>query len=146
VVVDPLFRKIMTDDTGRLLTREDLANPGVLRIATRDVAGYNPNYNFQRTEYVRIETIPLVGGLLRRALNRFYPGWETSLDWTLLTERQSFLVMLTGAALLALCLLLLGAIKVYAMARTGVRVLTPRQYLRIGAAALFQNLHPGSEY
>ena len=32
VVVDPVFHKIMTDDSGRLLTREDLKNPGVLVI------------------------------------------------------------------------------------------------------------------
>ena len=67
-------------------------------------------------------------------------------NWTLLTERQSFLVFLTGAVLLIVCLLLLSAIKAYGVSRIGAEVLTPQRYLKLGAAALFQNLHQGSEY
>ena len=146
VVVDPVFRKIMTDDSGRLLTREDLKNPGVLLIATRGLTGYSPEYSYERTEYVRIEAIPLVGAFLRNALDRLYPDWEVSPSWTLVTERQSFLVLLTGAVLLIVSLLLLSAIKAYGVSRIGAEVLTPRGYLKLGVAALFQNLHPGSEY
>lgn len=146
VVVDPVFHKIMTDDSGRLLTREDLKNPGVLVIATRGLAGYSPAYSYERTEHVRIEAIPLAGAFLRKALDRLYPDWEASPNWTLVTERQSFLVFLTGAVLLVLCLLLLSAIKAYGVSRIGAEVLTPQRYLKLGAAALFQNLHQGSEY
>src|ERR1700688_4011923 len=45
VIVDPSFHAILKDSNGHLLTRQELARPGVLEEATRSLAGYNPAYN-----------------------------------------------------------------------------------------------------
>jgi hypothetical protein len=44
VIVDPSFHAILKDSAGHLLTKEDLARPGVLQDATQDLPGYDPSY------------------------------------------------------------------------------------------------------
>ena len=104
VVVDPAFHAILRDAAGRPLTRVQLADPKILRDATRHLAGYDLQYNYGITAHVRLAHIPYIGRSLRKALDSLLPSWEESLDWTLLVERESYAVWVIGMLLLALSL------------------------------------------
>jgi hypothetical protein len=104
VVVDPVFHAILRDASGRPLTRQELADPRVLREATRNIAGYDPQYNYAITAHIRLAHIFYIGRYLRRALDSLFPSWEESFDWTLLVERESYAVLVVGILLLVLSL------------------------------------------
>jgi hypothetical protein len=40
--------------------------------------------------HVRVGALPVLGPFLRRVLDVMFPGWDESLDWSLLLERRSF--------------------------------------------------------
>lgn len=104
VVVDPAFRVILRDASGQPLTRMELADPRILEDATRSLSGYDPRYNYGTTAHLRLAHIPYIGRLLRRALDSLVPSWEESFNWTLLVERPSCAVLVTGIVLLVLSL------------------------------------------
>lgn len=119
VVVDPSFRTILKDKSGRMLTRKDLADPAVFREATENISGYGSNYTYARTTHLRLQRIPLVGGIVERVLDAGFPRWQETFDWTLLAERESFAVLVIGSFLLLLSLLSGHALELYETKRYG---------------------------
>jgi hypothetical protein len=89
IVVDPVFRKILRDDSGRMLTREDLEDPAIFQQATREIPGYLLAYKYTSTAHARVSRFLIVGPFLRNTLNRIWPHWEEFLNWTLVLERDS---------------------------------------------------------
>jgi len=104
VVVDPTFHTIFRGADGSMLTRAQLAVPATFNYATRNVAGYDPSYVFDRAVHVRLSHLGFVGRYLRRILDRWVPNWESSATLSLLMERESLqmTVFFTIAALLLL--------------------------------------------
>ncbi len=135
-IVDPSFHAILRDRRGRLLTREQLADPEILREATLHIREYDPGYNYQRTTHVRMARIPLIGSLLPKILNSILPHWEESINWTVVVERQSYAVLVTGIALLILGLFLRRVVEWYA--ETHLRTVPPGPWdqLRQGGLAM----------
>ena len=90
VIVDATYRAMMKDSQGRLLTRADLVDPRLFQEAIARIPGYVPVYSYERVAHVRVSAVPVLGPLARRALDAVFPGWDESLDWSLLLERRSF--------------------------------------------------------
>jgi len=105
VVADPAYRILLHDANGHLLTREELRNPAVLAEATRTVPNYPKEYTYEKFAHVRLARLPMQGFHLRWVLDKIAPGWEESVDWTLLLERESFFALCASA--LAFLVLLL---------------------------------------
>jgi len=127
VVVDPAFRTIFRDASGRLLTREQLLDPLVFKQATEGIPDYLPEYTFERTTHVRVAKIPYVGPILRGWLNRLLPGWSSSLFWTFLLERDSFAAMVTAFLCVILLLLTRAPLRWYGEKRLGFRMFRARE-------------------
>jgi hypothetical protein len=109
VIVDATYRVILKDRRGNLLTRRELQDPAIFREATSLIPNYVQDYNYESFAHVRLAALPLRGFHIRRQLDRFFPGGDEYLDWSLLLERRSFLLFfLTLNALL--CLLMLRVI------------------------------------
>jgi hypothetical protein len=126
VVADPAYRILLRDAQGRLLTREDLRNPAVLAEATRAVPNYPKEYTYEKFAHVRLARLPLQGFHLRWILDKVAPGWEESVDWTLLLERESCLARLAAALAFVVLLLLRFLLGWYA----DYRLMIPRFQLR----------------
>ncbi len=106
VIVDPTYRVILKDAHGSFLTRRELQDPAIFREATGLIPNYNPEYNYESFAHVRLAALPFHGFHIRQQLDRFFPGWDEYLDWSLLLERRSFLFFfLSFNALLALLIL-----------------------------------------
>ena len=90
VIVDATYRAFMKDSQGRLLTHTDLQDPRLFQEATAQIPGYVTLYSYERVAHVRVGAFPVLGPVLRRALDTVLPGWDESLDWSLLLERRSF--------------------------------------------------------
>jgi len=97
VVADPAYRILLRDANGHLLTREELRNPAVLAEATRTVPNYPKEYTYEKFAHVRLARLPMQGFHLRWVLDKIAPGWEESVDWTLLLERESFFALFASA-------------------------------------------------
>jgi hypothetical protein len=111
IVVDPSFRIVMRDGSGRALTRKQLQNPEIFQEAIAAVPHYPLEYNYDRYAHVRLARLPLDGFHLRKLLESTLPGWDETLDWSLFLERDSYfiLVITAAAAFLLLTLRLLLA-------------------------------------
>jgi hypothetical protein len=130
IIVDPSFRVVMRGADGKTLTREELADPAIFAAATRNISGYEPSYTFDHTVHIRLARIHVFGALLRRILDRAFPGWEDTTTVTLLVERESFAAM-TAAFLLVIFLILLRAcLRWYGEKRLGVHSVRIRQQIR----------------
>jgi len=70
--------------------------------------------------------LPLDGMGLRRMLDGAVPGWDEAVDWSLLLERQSFLVLVVSICMTLLFLLLRAVLAWYADSRLRI----PRFHLR----------------
>jgi hypothetical protein len=92
VIVDATYRVFLRDAHGRLLTRSDLRDPAVFAQATSSIPNYLPEYSYESVAHVRLARLPLDGFHLRGVLDSLTPGWEESLDWSLLLERESYFV------------------------------------------------------
>lgn len=90
VIVDATYRVMMKDAQGRPLTRADLQDQRLFQEAVSRIPGYVPVYSYERVAHVRISALPVLGPVLRRALDAVSPGWDESMDWSLLLERRSF--------------------------------------------------------
>ena len=90
VIVDATYRAFLKDAEGNLLTRKDLQNPVIFREATGVLPHYPAEYTYDRFAHVRIGALPFYGSNVRLMLDRFFPGWDEYLDWSLLLERRSF--------------------------------------------------------
>ena len=106
VVVDATYRVMMKDARGDLLTRKDLQDPKVFQEAMRQIPGYIPEYSYERYAHVRLAAVPVLGALVRNALDAEFPGWEESFDWSILLERRSFAYFFLSVCCLVLMLLL----------------------------------------
>ena len=137
IVVDPTYRLIMRDASGRMLTRTDLQRPELLAQATSKIQNYPATDTYGKVTHIRIARLPLVGPALGSLFDRVYPGWDEALDWSLIMERQSFFyLVVTGAA--AVFLLFLRALLAwYADRRLRVPRFQVRKNVVRASAALF---------
>jgi hypothetical protein len=129
VIVDPACHVLMKDSRGNLLTRKDLQNPETLREATSSLPHYPPQYSYEKFTHVRLAALPFYSAGVRKLLDRFLPGWEEQLDWSLLLERRSFLYL----SISAISLIFLVLVRVV-LARVADR------YLQIPRFHLLANL------
>jgi hypothetical protein len=130
IVVDPAFRQILRGSDGRLLTREELADPSVFTAATRDIRGYSPGYTYENTAHVRISRLRFVGLPLREVLDHVLPGWENSTLISLLLERESLATMVVALVLVFLLGILRVGLRWYGERRLGLRPVRIRQQMR----------------
>lgn len=98
-VVDPSFRSVFRDRSGRPLTKEELRNPEIFQDAISRIPGYNPDYTFERTVHLHLARIPVLGALLRRSLVFLYPRWEEVANWGYLPEHPSLWPVVTSVPL-----------------------------------------------
>ena len=135
IIVDPTFRIVMRGADGKALTREELADPAILAVATRNLLGYDPTYTYDRVVHIRLARFHLVGSLFQRILDRAVPGWEDTPFMTLLVERESFAAMVSSFLLVIFLILLRTVLRWYGEKRLGVRPVHIRQQLRRAAHA-----------
>ena len=90
VIADATYRSFLKDAHGNLLTRKELQDPEIFREATSVLPHYPPEYTFERFAHVRLTALPFLGPSMRALLDRAFPRWDESLDWSLLLERRSF--------------------------------------------------------
>ncbi len=103
---EPTYQVILKDAHGGFLNRRELKDPAIFREATSLIPNYNPEYNYESFAHVRLAALPFHEFRIREQLDRFFPGWEEYLDWSLLLERRSFLFcFLSFNALIALLIL-----------------------------------------
>jgi len=126
IIVDPTYRVILTDATGRYLTRKDLQNPNTFEEAVGKIPGYPREYNYDNFAHIRVARLPLEGLHLRSMLDRIYPGWDEAMDWSLLLERVSFFYLVLSASATIFFLLLRAVLAWYADSRLRI----PRFHLR----------------
>jgi len=100
VVVDPTSGSMFKDASGRLLSKEELRDPRVFLEAISHIPRYPAMYSFERTAYLHLERLPLLGRPLRRTLDRLLPGWEVALDWGYVPEHPSLWPVLVALVLL----------------------------------------------
>ena len=100
VVVDPTSGSMFKDASGRLLSKEELRDPRVFLEAISHIPRYPAMYSFERTAYLHLERLPLLGRPLRRMLDRLLPGWEVALDWGYVPEHPSLWPVLVALVLL----------------------------------------------
>ena len=130
IVVDPAYRVILKAEDGRLLTREDLANPSVFLLVTSGIPGYDSYYTYDRTSHIRLSGVPGIGNFLRRTLDRFAPGWEDSAGLSLLLERESLAAEMASIALLLAAGFWRFSVRAYGERRLGVRPVRIRAQAR----------------
>lgn len=106
VVADPAYRILLRDAKGHLLTREELRNPALLAEATSAVPNYPKEYTYENVAHVRLARLPMQGFHLRWILDKTVPGWEESVDWALLLERESFFALCASVFAFVVFLLL----------------------------------------
>jgi Transglutaminase-like superfamily len=126
VVVDPTYRAVFRDAHGQYLTRNQLRNPLIFAEAISQMPGYPKEYSFERFAHVRLSKLPLDGMGIRAALDGVLPGWDDAVDWSLLLERESFLMFVISLSLTVLFLLLRVVLAWYADSRLRI----PRFHLR----------------
>jgi hypothetical protein len=135
VIADPAYRILMRDANGRLLTREELGNPSLFAEATGAVPNYPQEYTYESIAHVRLSRLPLGGLPLKRFLDKVAPGWEESLGWTLLLERESFFAICVFALTSFVLVLLRILLGWYADRRLKIpRFRLRSQFLRAGMA------------
>jgi hypothetical protein len=135
-IVDPSFHVILKDSAGRLLTKEDLARPDILRDATQNIPGYNPAYNYENTAFIHFARLPVVGRFLQARLNSVLPSWQERINWALLVERQSNATLIAGLVLLCVGICLRRLLFWYGQKRSIVPM-SPWEQLTRGGVALF---------
>jgi Transglutaminase-like superfamily len=106
IVVDPSFRIVMRDASGRALTTKELQDPKVFAEAIGVSPHYPVEYSYDRYAHVRLARLPLDGFHLRKLLESILPGWDETLYWSLFLERESYFVLVITAALAFLLLML----------------------------------------
>lgn len=105
IVVDPQHGAVFRDSFGHPLTQDELRNPAVFQDAISRIPGYSPFYTFEHTAHLHLQRIPVLGGLLERALNRFFPGWDGAVDWGYFPENPSLWPVLLSLPLFLLAFL-----------------------------------------
>jgi hypothetical protein len=121
VVVNPNQGHVFKDHLGRALTKEELRDPEVFRDAISRMPGYLPMYTFERTAHIRLKRIPILGGPMRRVLDRFAPGWEESIDWAYFLDNPSLWLIFVSSLLLLLGILKNLIVNRYDRNRRGIK-------------------------
>jgi hypothetical protein len=142
-IVDPSFHTILKDSAGRLLTREELASPAIFRDATRNIAGYDPSYNYEHPAFIHLARLPVAGRFVQSKLDSALPFWQEKINWAVLVERQSNATLVAGIVLLFFGLCLRRAICWYGR-KLSLIPLGPLEQLRQTGVALFSAI-PGGE-
>ncbi len=137
VIVDPTFRIMLRGTDGHLLTRQELQNPAMFVQATSVVPNYPGEYNYEHFAHVRVGRIPWGSGVLRRSLDRVFPGWDEKLDWSLLLERESFFALFVACIASGLLLILRIAIGWYADRRLNIPRFRLREQVARASAVFF---------
>jgi hypothetical protein len=136
VVVDPTFHAILRDSNGHLLTRQELARPAVFQDATRNLANYDPAYNYEHTAFIHLARLPLLGHFLQTKLSSVLPSWQEGINWTALLERESYGTLVVGSALLCLAIFLRRLIYWYGQTFSMLPI-SPWEQLSRGGVALY---------
>jgi hypothetical protein len=136
VIVDPTFHAILKDSNGHLLTKEELARPDVFRDATRNLANYDPSYNYEHTAFVHFARLPVVGRFLQLELNSLLLSWQERINWTVLLERQSYDTLVVGIAMLCLAIFL-RRLSIWYAKSLSISAMTPWELLRHAGVVLF---------
>jgi hypothetical protein len=139
VVVDPSYRSFLRLPDGRLVTRAELQNPDILRAATQAIPNYPQSYSYERTVHVRMRRIPIAGTYLRRILNYIWPSWETTINWTLLVERESFAMLVASSLLLCFAVAMRLLLAWYCFRRLGIRRIRLRDQIKRATQVLVDN-------
>ena len=106
VVADPTYRVMLRDAKGNLLTRRELQDPAIFEQATNSIPNYTKAYSYENYAHVHVSALPLKGFQIRQRLDRYLPGWDEYLDWSLLLERRSFLYLFLSVSSLIFLMLL----------------------------------------
>jgi Transglutaminase-like superfamily len=129
IVVDPAFRTILRDSTGKTLTRKQLTDRSIFLAATSGIPDYDPIYTYDRTVHVRMAKLGGLGGNLRSFANRIAPGWEDSVTTSLVMERGSLAAMVAAIFLVMILILVRVCLRWYGTHRLGIR--RPRLRARV---------------
>jgi Transglutaminase-like superfamily len=106
VVVDPTYRAILRDAHGNMLTRRDLQDPRIFEEATNLIPNYTKAYSYESFAHIRISALPFHGFQIRERLDRYIPGWDEYVDWSLLLERRSFMYLFLSVSSLIFLIIL----------------------------------------
>jgi Transglutaminase-like superfamily len=136
IIVDPAFHAVLRDRTGRPLTRQELARPEIFQEATQKLRNYDPAYSYQHTAFIHFARLPVVGQFLQAESDSLLPGWQESINWTVLVERQSYSTFVVGIALLFLAVFLRRALS-WCARRFAILPLGAWEQLKRGSVALF---------
>jgi len=140
VVVDPVFHFIARDSSGRLLSKQDLRDPEILRQATAGIPNYSPIYTYGSTEHIRLARIPLIGARLQRVLSQVALGGGPDWDWTLPLERESFAALFFAAVVFMVVFVIRKLYRSRAICRLAAAADAYRQNLtRTGASVVVHN-------
>lgn len=138
IVVDPAFRVILRDSSGKSLTRQHLTDPRVFSAATANIPGYNSNYSYELTTHIRLGRLPLIGLPLCRLLDSVRPGWEESRILSLIAERESLAMMLAAISLVIFLLLARASLRWYGEHRLGIHDLRVRERIWLAFSAFME--------
>lgn len=138
IIVDPAYRVILRNAKGQTLTRGELKNPGIFAEAISAVPDYPRDYSYENYAHIRLARVPMDGLGLRRLLDTVLPGWDESLDWSLLLERESFSMLVMSLSLTCILLVVRLALAWYADSRLRIPRFHLREHaVRAGAALFF---------
>ena len=137
VVADPTYRVMLRDAKGNLLTRRDLQNPEIFEQAISVIPNYTRMYSYQNFAHVRLPAIPFKGFQIRQRLDRYVPGWDEYLNWSLLLERRSFFYLFLSVTSLLFLMLLRLFLAWIADHRLGIPRFHFRDNLTRATAAFF---------
>jgi hypothetical protein len=106
VVIDPSFRSVFRDRSGRPLSKDELRDPAIFKDAISRIPKYDPTYTFDRSVHVHVQRVPVVGFYLRRILNSWFPQWERMANWGYFPEHPSLWPVVASLPLLILGILI----------------------------------------
>jgi hypothetical protein len=129
VVVDPSFRSVFRDHSGRALTKQDLRNPEIFRDAISRIPNYTPTYTFEHNVHIRLTRILVLGPFLRRALNFSFPKWEEAINWGYFAESPSLWPIFASLPLFLVGIFIRFVLHWYGRRRLGVAPLGFRRQL-----------------
>ena len=129
IIVDPAFRQVLRNSDGLFLTREELADPAVLRTATRNIRNDDPDYTYDRTAHVRVGRLRILAAPAKAVLDHLLPGLEGSPALSLILERESLAALVVAFALVPIFLLFRTGLRRHGENRLGVRPMRIRRQL-----------------
>lgn len=136
VVVDPSYRFVARLPDGHLVTRTEMMDPAIFHAATQSIPHYPADYTYESTSHVRLRRIPWIGKYLRGIFNFIWPGWEESINWTLLLERESFAMLVVSIFLFCFALAARFLLGWYCRSKLGIARKRLRDQIRRAGTAI----------